>query len=111
MIGPTAEIWKVNLSGSRGHEQKGERPAIVWRDLDHLRMAIVIPFTSKLNRARLPHTLLISPDFENGLEKDSVALVFQITTIDKGRLVKKIGKLNKENVISIAALIRDLLRV
>ncbi|MFA5050364.1 MAG: type II toxin-antitoxin system PemK/MazF family toxin [Candidatus Micrarchaeia archaeon] len=106
-----AEIWKINLSGSRGHEQKGERPAIIWRDLDHVKMTIVIPFTSKLDRNKLPHTLLVSPDSKNGLEEDSIALIFQITTIDKSQLIKKIGELSDEEIAAITGLLKDMLKI
>ena len=106
-----AEIWLVDLSGSKGHEQKGERPAIIWRDLDHVKMAIVIPFTTTDKCARLPYTCLISPSLNNGLEKDSVVLVSQITTIDKRRLTKKIGTLKDGEINQITGLLKDMLRL
>ncbi|MDO8554680.1 MAG: type II toxin-antitoxin system PemK/MazF family toxin [Candidatus Micrarchaeota archaeon] len=105
-----AEIWLTTFSGSRGHEQKNERPAIIWRDLDHVRLAIAIPCTSKLERSKFPHTHIISPSLKNGFSQDSVALVFQITSIDKERLIKKIGELDSEDIESVSGLLKDLLR-
>lgn len=101
----------TDLGGSRGHEQKKERPCIIWRDLDHIGMAVVIPLTGSLERDNLPHTLLIEPTTKNGLEKESVILVFQITAIDKSRLIKKLGVLDDGEVESVGALLKDLLRI
>lgn len=105
-----ADIWLVDLSGSRGHEQKKKRPGIVWRDLDHVGMAIVIPCTTKTERTKLPHTHLLTTSFD-GFDEDSIALIFQITTIDKKRLIKKIGKLKDEDIQSISSILRNMLKV
>lgn len=112
MHGPSkAEVWRINLSGAVGHEQKDERPAIMWRDLDHLGMAIMIPFTSVLEAGKMIHTCHVSPSLKNGLEKESVALVFQIRALDKERLVKKLGVLNEADISAIGTTLKELLRV
>lgn len=112
MAGPSkAEIWKVDFSGSRGHEQKGKRPCIIWRDLDHLGLAIAIPLTSKLERDSFPHTYLIEPSSGNGLDSESVSLIFQMSAISKDRLLEKLGVLDGEGVRAIGAVMKDLLRL
>lgn len=112
MVGPSrAEVWQVDLSGSRGHEQKKARPCVIWRDLDHVGLAVVIPFTGTVERDGFPHTHFVEPTSGNGLEKESIALVFQITAIDKKRLIKKLGVLGDEEVKAIAALLKDMLRI
>ncbi len=78
-----AEVWDIDLSGSRGHEQKGNRPGILWRDLDHVKMAIVIPCTTTQDATKFPHTHLILSTPKNGLSEDSVAMIFQMVSIDK----------------------------
>lgn len=105
------EIWLIDLSDSRGHEQKGQRPAILWRDLDHIKMAIIIPCTTNQKANRFPHTCLLIPTLENGLSEDSVAMVFQIKSVDKKRLIKKLGKLDANDVQNIAHILRDMLRL
>lgn len=105
------EVWQADLSGARGHEQKNERPVIVWRDFDHVKMAVVIPITSALERAKFAHTYRVSPSLKNGLDVESVALLFQIVAIDKGRLKKKLGELDVGDINSMAALLKDMLRV
>lgn len=105
------EVWLMDLSGSRGHEQKSERPGIIWKDLDHVRMAIVMPCTTRLERTTIPYTHLLSPTLKNGLSQNSVALLFQITSIDKTRLVKKLGELDDEDVKDIHDILKDMLRL
>ncbi len=112
MVGPSkAEIWRADFGGSRGHEQKKERPCVIWRDFDHLGMAIVIPFTSSIEQGEHPYTHLVEPTASNGLEKESIALAFQITSIDKGRLIKKMGNLESGEISAIGAVLKDMLRV
>jgi len=74
-------------------------------------MAVVIPLTGSLERDNLPYTLLIEPTIKNGLEKESVVLIFQITAIDKSRLIKKLGVLDDGDAESVGALLKDLLRI
>ena len=87
------------------------RPAILWRDLDHVGMAVIIPITSNIEREKLAHTHRLSPDAKNGLNEESIALVFQIRTIDKKRLIKNLGELGEEDIGQIAGLLKDLLRI
>ena len=107
----TKEIWRVDLTGARGHEQKQERPAIIWKDLDHAKMAIVIPLTKTLERGRFPYTHRVSPTTKNGLTEESIALVFQIRALDKSRFVKKMGSLDESDATCVAGVLRDLLKI
>ena len=111
-MGPTkAEVWLADLTGSRGHEQKKQRPAAVWKDLSHVGIMIVIPFTTNLETQKFPYTRTIYSDIKNGLEKESVALVYQITSIDKRMLIKRIGELGQDDIKSIGGLIKEMLKV
>ena len=101
------EIWLVALSDSKGHEQRGERPAIVVGGANGL--VIAVPLTSNPATARFSHTYLISPDSHNGLDTESIALVFQITALDRERFVHRIGILDGQQRVAIQVLIRDLL--
>lgn len=108
---PRAEVWTIDLSDSRGHEQKGNRPGILWRDLDHVKMAIVIPCTTTQDATKFPHTHLISSTPKNGLSEDSIAMIFQIVSIDKKRLIKRLGELDAEDIASIGAILKEMLHV
>ena len=105
------EVWMVDLRGGRGHEQQNERPAIVWRRQDHVEMAIIIPITKTAERENLPYTHHIVPNSKNGLSEESIALVFQVRSISKERLVKKLGELGDMDIKIIAGLLKDLLKL
>lgn len=106
-----AEVWMVDLKGRSGHEQKGERPGVLWRDLDHVGLAIVIPITSSPARENMPHTHPIFPSPKNGLDKESTVMVFQMSCMDKTRLKKRIGGLEAEDISGISTIMRDMLRI
>ncbi|MBI5225234.1 type II toxin-antitoxin system PemK/MazF family toxin [Candidatus Micrarchaeota archaeon] len=105
------DVWEAELRGASGHEQKGSRPVLLWRDLDHVKIAIVIPLTSNLERKSIPHTYLIAATIKNGLQKESIALIFQIRAIDKVQLKRKVGELESHDIAAIADVLKDMLKL
>ncbi|MFH1256672.1 MAG: type II toxin-antitoxin system PemK/MazF family toxin [Candidatus Diapherotrites archaeon] len=103
------EIWIVDLTDGKGHEQKGERPAIVLGQANGL--AIAVPLTANPDCARFSFTALIEKNSENGLTADSIALVFQIVSLDEVRFKRKIGVASKEKQSTIEKLVLDLLKI
>lgn len=102
------EVWLVNLDIGTGHEQYGIRPAImVGRNVNG--MTIIIPLTSNLNRANFPYTQIIHPNNGNGLDQESVALIFQLRSIDNSSLIRKIGKINSTEIETIDTQVKDIL--
>ncbi len=59
---------------------------------------IVAAITSNLGKARLPTHIVID---EDALSEKSVVLLEQIRTIDKTRLIKKMGRLNEQDMLRI----------
>jgi mRNA interferase MazF len=102
-------VWLVDLTDAKGHEQRGMRPAIIVGGANGL--ILVVPLTSSMGSARFSHTLTISPDPHNGLNTESVALVFQIVALDRERFRHRIGAVNEQQCLAIVALIRDLLNL
>lgn len=84
------DIYLIDLGSSFGHEQHGLRPAILISQAV-AGMIIVVPLTTNLEALRFSHTLPILSNSTNNLTQDSIALVFQIKSIDKKRIKKKIG--------------------
>lgn len=85
------EIWLADLNPTRGSEQAGIRPVLIFQnDLlnKYTTTVLAIPLTTNLRRAALPSCLLISKG-EGGLAQDSVALGHQLRVIDRSRLQKK----------------------
>lgn len=96
-------IYLANLNPIKGHEQAGTRPVLVIQN-DTLNKAlptvIIIPITSNL-KAKDSLITWFLPKNESNLKQDSVALLFQIRTLDKKRLIKKIGQLQKTKIALI----------
>ena len=94
------DIVLVDLpqTSKRGHEQTGPRPAlIVHNDATSgiLSVVMIVPMTSNLKSTTFPHTILVQPTAENGLSMPSVLLVFQLRAIDKRRIMRTLGSLEK----------------
>ncbi len=93
------DIFLADLNPIKGHEQAGTRPVLVIQNNilnKNLNTVIIIPITSNL-AAKGKMTTYFLPQNISNLDKDSVALLFQIRTIDKSRLIKKIITLNQNS--------------
>lgn len=91
------EIYMADLSPVVGSEQGGTRPVLVIQNdigNQYSPTTIIAAITSKISKAKLPTHVEISAK-ENGLLKDSVILLEQLRTIDKGRLKEKISQVQK----------------
>ena len=90
------DVFLANLDPTVGTEQAGTRPVLVVQcDLANQRIpsVTIVPLTSNLRASRLLFTVVV-PATESGLPKDSVILVFHIRTLDKSRLMRKMGHLS-----------------
>lgn len=99
------EIWYADLTAGTGHEQKGRRPTIILGCC--MGMVTIIPLTSNTDTVVVDHTHHILPTKANGLTRDSVALIFQITSYDKTRLTEKIGQISPDDQQQIDTLIKN----
>jgi mRNA interferase MazF len=89
------EIYLVNFDPTIGAEIQKTRPAlIVQNDIAnrHSPITIVAAVTSQFDESLYPTEVLIrSP--EGGLTVDSVVLLNQVRSVDKRRLVRRLGAL------------------
>ena len=92
------EIWLADLNPSRGTEPGKTRPVVIIQtDLlnDFHPSTIICPITSKVNL----EIVLLRVHLKKGqLDKPSDILVDQIRAIDNERLIKKIGKLTRDQI-------------
>lgn len=102
------EVWLIELFETVGHEQEGTRPAVILADTP-TDVCIVIPLTSNIKALKFPYTFEIEPSYSNGLSNNSIALIFQIRAIDKSRLLKRLGILEKEIFKELQKLTQKLL--
>ena len=108
------EIWWVDFGISFGSETGFKRPSIIVQNDSFNQTAmnttIVIPLTTNLRLADFPGNTLLSTA-ETGLQKDSVAVTPQISSIDKSRLIEKVKTLSPFTMQECAENIRLLLNL
>jgi mRNA interferase MazF len=94
-------IWLANPDPVVGSEQGKTRPVLVISDSavnDILPVVNVIPITSrKPNRRTYPNEAFL-PASIGGLTLDSIALCYQIRTLDKQRLTQMFGVIDDEGI-------------
>jgi len=89
------DIYWVDFPAGAGRAQAGRRPAIIVQGQtasEHLPTVLLIPLTTQQDALRFPGTVLVEADSNNGLRRASVALVFQLTVLDRGYLSDYLGK-------------------
>lgn len=101
------DIWFVDLTDARGHEQSGQRPAVVLA-IAHGGMTIVIPLTTSPAAFSFPHTHAIEKSSQNRLSSHSAALVFQIVSLSEDRFVRRLGRCSGEDMEAITVLLKEL---
>lgn len=95
------EVYWADLAPRSGSEQQGRRPVIVishdaFNQTPGWRSIIVVPLsTSAAQAGRGPSAVLLQG--AAGLNKDSVALCHQVTTLDRSKLTR-IGELNSTHL-------------
>jgi mRNA interferase MazF len=87
-----------------GSEQKGIRYAIVVQNdigNKYSPTIIVALVTSQINKAKLPLIHVEIPSGNFGFPKDSVVLLEQLRTLDKRRIIRRVGRLDEITSIKI----------
>jgi mRNA interferase MazF len=69
---------------------------------------LVVPFTSTQAATRFAGTLVVQPDNQNGLMMPSVALVFQLSALDKRDCLRRLGTLDQNTLDKVFALLDQL---
>lgn len=94
-------IWLANLDPVVGSEQGRTMPVLVISDSslnNVLPVVNVIPITSrKANRRVYPNEAFLPANI-GGLTLDSIALCYQIRTLDKRRLTQMFGVIDDEDI-------------
>ncbi len=96
------EVWFADLEPTKGSEQSGKRPVVIVSGdtlNEALPIVIVVPVTSKIKS--YPTCVLLYKSRMNGLKKDGEAIPFQIRTISKKRLGKRIGRITPDELARV----------
>ncbi|MEA1912101.1 MAG: type II toxin-antitoxin system PemK/MazF family toxin [Spirochaetota bacterium] len=92
------EIWWADLGIPFGSEPGFKRPVLILQDnlfnKSRIKTIIVVSITSNLLLAEAPGNIILEKE-ESNLSKDGVINVSQISTIDKHRLIEKIGNISR----------------
>ena len=92
------DVYWADLAPRSGSAQKGRRPVIVvshdgFNQTETWRSVIVIPMSTSLAQAGRGPTAVAIRAGAGGLRKASVALCHQVTTLDRAKLVERVGAL------------------
>lgn len=101
-------VFLVNFDPTIGAEIRKTRPALVIQNdvaNEHSPITIVAAITSKYDDTLYPTEVLMPAD-EGGLKQDSVVLLNQIRSIDRQRLVRKLGKVKPSTMEKIDSAIK-----
>ena len=93
------EVYWADLVPRSGSEQQGRRPVVVishdaFNQTRGWRSIIVVPLSTSQTQAGRGPSVVFLPQGAAGLNKESVALCHQVTTLDRSKLTQRIGELN-----------------
>jgi len=103
------EIFWVEFPARGGRAQTGRRPAIIVQKGKTLPTVLLVPLTTQQDALRFSGTILVEPDANNYLRQPSVALVFQLTAIDKNFIKDKLGTISDDKMKEIWAVFDELM--
>jgi mRNA interferase MazF len=98
------EIWLIDLDPVIGAEMNKTRPAVIVNDnqLGKLPLKIIAPITDwKEHYSIAPWMIAINPSKQNGLSKKSSIDCFQIRSVSKDRLIKRIGHISFSEILQV----------
>lgn len=105
------DIYLVNLNPTKGSEQAGIRPIVIISGNsmnENFDVFIICPISSKIKN--FTSCVVLKKSKTNGLQQDSEIITFQIRTISKNRLIKKIGEITNEELEQVFAGLNDVLK-
>ncbi len=105
------DIFLADLEPTKGQEQHGVRPVLVLSGNtmnEFFDLCMVFPLSSKVKN--FPACVVLKKSAQNGLIQDSEILTFQLRSISKKRLHKKIGEISKEQLEQVFSGLNDVLR-
>lgn len=104
MVVSRFEVYLVRLDPTQGHEIKKMRPALIVSPDEmnrHIETVIVAPMTTK-GRA---YPTCVPVRFQG---KTGQVVLDQLRTVDKSRLVKRLGRLSQTTTERVLALLAEM---
>ncbi len=96
------DLFFANLNPVKGSEQGGKRPVVILQNDVGNKFSPTVIVAAITSRTRKKASMPTHVPLDNAaLEKDSQVLLEQIRTLDKTRLIKKVGKLTQDEMRAI----------
>lgn len=100
------DIYWAEIAPHSGSEQSGRRPVIIvshdgFNETPGWRSIIVVPLSTSARQALRGPTVITIPE-GGGLRKSSIALCHQVTTLDRGKLIERMGSLSSDLLAEVA---------
>jgi mRNA-degrading endonuclease toxin of MazEF toxin-antitoxin module len=89
-------VWDIDLSGARGHEQRGSRRFIVIQDEDFSALSVVVGVPTSTSAQ--PSRLHVPVEVEG---QETLALCEQVRAIDLGRLGRARGAISYGELLDV----------
>lgn len=106
MVIGQGDVWWADVGAPSGSGPGYRRPVIIIQgdafNRSALATAVVVPLTSTLRWADAPGNVLLAAQ-ATGLDRDSVANVSQIITVDRTVLNERVGKLSRPKLELVLA--------
>jgi mRNA interferase MazF len=97
------EVYLVNFDPTIGAEIQKTRPALILQNdiaNRHSPITIVAAITSQFDEPPYPTEVLVKAK-EGGLNMDSVVLLNQIRSIDRQRLMRRLGRIKSDTMNAV----------
>ncbi len=104
------ELWMADMEPVKGSEQGKKRPVVIISGNTmntHFPVVVICPLTS--NMKNYMGCVAIRKSKTNGLSTDSEIITFQVRTLSKERLSKKIGSISNEELQVVLDGLNDIL--
>lgn len=104
MVVKRFDVYLVNLDPTIGHEIKKTRPCVIISPDEmnrYIRTVIVAPMTTKGR----PYPTRVACQFQ---DKEGQVVLDQIRTVDKARLIRKLGRLSEPSQAEVLATLGEM---
>jgi mRNA interferase MazF len=105
------EIWLIRLDSPAGAEMGKVRPCVIVSSnlVGILPLKVIAPLTDyKEKYDAVPWMVKIAPTHTNGLEKISAIDVFQVRSVSKERLIRKIGDITDSDMKNVSEALKPI---
>jgi mRNA interferase MazF len=106
------EVWQVVLDPVRGHEQAGQRPALIVSTdrFNHSGVNLVFVLPISPSAGELPTHVSVSPP-EGGLTSESRVFCEHLRCVSHDRLIKQMGTVSGDTLAAVAERVRYLMEL